>query len=200
MPERGEAFVVNSVAGTVARINLDDARVVEELRVGEAPVGLTVAPAHDRVYVSNRGAGTVSVLEVELPSHQIALHGGGGVRPDQHDRQPGRMVRGAEHVRRVFHRHGRAQSGRPGQLGDVGHAAGRADKVHPPDPGVGGLGADLLDGLLTVAPRRYQDQHRADQPAPVPGDQATPRSPGTGSGMAGERALRPRLVGRQLPR
>jgi YVTN family beta-propeller protein len=62
--ERGEAFVVNSLAGTVARIDLDSRAVVEELTAGSAPVGLTVAPEHDRVYVTNRGDGTVSVLSV----------------------------------------------------------------------------------------------------------------------------------------
>ena len=33
-------------------------------RPDRAPVGLTVAPANDRVYVTNRGTGTVSVLGV----------------------------------------------------------------------------------------------------------------------------------------
>src|SRR5439155_2324241 len=88
VPERGEAFVVNAVAGTVARIDLDEVRVIEELRVGEAPVGLTVAPAHDRIYVSNRGAGTVSVLGVAdgVEWTQIPVGDGpGGVTVDPHD-------------------------------------------------------------------------------------------------------------------
>ena len=33
--------------------------------MGRAPVGLTVAPSGDRVYVGNRGAGTVSVIGTE---------------------------------------------------------------------------------------------------------------------------------------
>jgi YVTN family beta-propeller protein len=62
--------------------------VIEELRVGEAPVGLTVAPAHDRIYVSNRGAGTVSVLGVADGAEwtQIPVGDGpGGVTVDPYD-------------------------------------------------------------------------------------------------------------------
>jgi YVTN family beta-propeller protein len=88
VPERGEAFVVNSVAGTVNRIDVEGVRVIEELRVGDAPVGLTIAPAHDRVYVSNRGAGTLSVLGVAdgVEWTQIPVGDGpGGVTVDPVD-------------------------------------------------------------------------------------------------------------------
>jgi len=88
VPERGEAFVVNSLAGTVSRVSLDDFTVREELAVGSAPVGLTVAPAHDRVYVSNRGAGTLSVLGVADGDQWAQLpvgEGPGGVVVDPTD-------------------------------------------------------------------------------------------------------------------
>jgi YVTN family beta-propeller protein len=88
VPERGEAFVANSLTASVSRIDLETARVLEELHVGRAPVGLTVAPGHDRIYVTNRGAGTVSVVGVvdgeewaELPVGA----GPGGVVVDPHD-------------------------------------------------------------------------------------------------------------------
>jgi DNA-binding beta-propeller fold protein YncE len=65
VPARGEAFIVNSLAGTISRVSLERFEVVEELSVGRAPVGLTIGSAFDRVYVSNRGAGTLSVIGVE---------------------------------------------------------------------------------------------------------------------------------------
>ena len=61
---------------------------MEEIRTGQAPVGLTVAPAHDRVYVTNRGAGSVSVLGVAdgVEWSQIPVgNGPGGVVVDRHD-------------------------------------------------------------------------------------------------------------------
>src|ERR1700759_2411690 len=84
------------------------------------------------------------VLELEPARLQVPLHGRAGVRPGQHDGQPGRTVRADEHVAGVFHRH-RGRTGRTGQLVDVGHLAGRADQVHLLDPGVPGLVGDLLD-------------------------------------------------------
>ena len=61
---------------------------MEEIRTGSAPVGLTVHPSHDRVYVTNRGAGSVSVLGVAdgVEWSQIPVGGGpGGVVVDPHD-------------------------------------------------------------------------------------------------------------------
>jgi YVTN family beta-propeller protein len=88
VPERGEAFIVNSIAGTVSRVDLDAIEIMEEIRTGQAPVGLTVAPAHDRVYVTNRGAGSLSVLGVADGREwsQIPVgNGPGGVVVDPHD-------------------------------------------------------------------------------------------------------------------
>jgi YVTN family beta-propeller protein len=62
VPELGHAFIVNSLDGTVSRVSLDDFTVLEHLQVGRAPVGLTVGPRHDRLYVSNRGSGTLSIV------------------------------------------------------------------------------------------------------------------------------------------
>ena len=62
--------------------------VIEEIRTGSAPVGLTVHPSHDRIYVTNRGAGSVSVLGVADGAEwsQIPVGGGpGGVVVDPHD-------------------------------------------------------------------------------------------------------------------
>jgi YVTN family beta-propeller protein len=72
----------------VNRIDLDSREVVEELTVGRAPVGLTVGPAHDRIYVSNRGAGTLSVVGVAdgVEWTQIRVgEGPGGVTVDPLD-------------------------------------------------------------------------------------------------------------------
>jgi YVTN family beta-propeller protein len=72
----------------VSRIDLDSHTVLGELRTGQAPVGLTVAPAADRIYVTNRGAGTVSVLGVADGGEwaQLPVGGGpGGVTVDRHD-------------------------------------------------------------------------------------------------------------------
>jgi YVTN family beta-propeller protein len=88
VPERGDAFIVNSLAGTLSRVSLDDFTVREELEVGRAPVGLTVAPSHDRVYVSNRGAGTLSVVGVADGAQWAQLpvgEGPGGIAVDPVD-------------------------------------------------------------------------------------------------------------------
>ena len=75
------AFASERVAATAIE-------VVEETRTGQAPVGLTVAPAHDRIYVTNRGAGTLSVLGVADRQEwsQIPVgNGPGGVVVDPYD-------------------------------------------------------------------------------------------------------------------
>src|SRR5207247_2619621 len=51
-----------SFADTVTRIDLATSSVTGVMKVDRTPVGAAVAPAGDRLYVSNRGAGTVSVL------------------------------------------------------------------------------------------------------------------------------------------
>lgn len=57
-------YVVNSVAGTVSRID-PDGTVAGTLVAGRAPVGLAAAPSGDRFYVANRGEGSVSVVGVD---------------------------------------------------------------------------------------------------------------------------------------
>jgi YVTN family beta-propeller protein len=64
LPERGEAFVVNSLAGTLARIDLDAREVVGEVAVGRAPVGIAPSSTGERLYVANRGGGDLSVVDV----------------------------------------------------------------------------------------------------------------------------------------
>ena len=53
-----------------------------------SPVGLCVHPSHDRVYVTNRGAGTLTVIGVADATEwtQIPVgNGPGGVTVDPHD-------------------------------------------------------------------------------------------------------------------
>jgi YVTN family beta-propeller protein len=56
--------VVNSVEGTVACIDPETLTVRRTMSVGQAPVGIAADPAGERLYVANRGEGTLSVLAV----------------------------------------------------------------------------------------------------------------------------------------
>ncbi len=61
--ESGLVFVSNHQANTVSVIHAEQARVIAEVAVGDAPHGLEYAAR--RLYVANEGAGTISVLNVE---------------------------------------------------------------------------------------------------------------------------------------
>lgn len=64
-PALPEVYAVNSLASTVARVGAESGDVLGELAVPNAPVGLAVGPAGDRMYVANRGDGSVSILGVD---------------------------------------------------------------------------------------------------------------------------------------
>jgi YVTN family beta-propeller protein len=61
----GEVYVVNSLGGTVSRFALAGGAPLGELVVSAAPVGVAVAAAGDRLYVANRGDGTLTVIDPE---------------------------------------------------------------------------------------------------------------------------------------
>jgi YVTN family beta-propeller protein len=64
-PDDTEAYVTNSVSGTVSVISLDGAdafTVVAEIPVGIEPRGCAVTPNGTRLYVANHTSGTVSVI------------------------------------------------------------------------------------------------------------------------------------------
>ncbi len=58
----GDVFVVNCLAGSVVRIDPRRGEPTDELGGLNAPVGMTMGPRSDRLYVTNRGDGTLSVL------------------------------------------------------------------------------------------------------------------------------------------
>lgn len=63
-----EAYVVNSVSGTVSVVSLagDDAfTVVDEIAVGAEPRGCALTPNGTRLYVANLTEGTVSVIDTK---------------------------------------------------------------------------------------------------------------------------------------
>jgi YVTN family beta-propeller protein len=64
-PVRDVVYVVNSLASTITVLDLATRSPVAELATGRAPVGLTVRLTGDRLYVCNRGTGTVSALGVD---------------------------------------------------------------------------------------------------------------------------------------
>lgn len=61
----GDVFVADSLASTVTRIDGHSVRKIAEMPVPNAPVGLAVASRGDRLYVGNRGDGSVSVLGLD---------------------------------------------------------------------------------------------------------------------------------------
>lgn len=64
-PRDGDVYAINSLACTVARVDPTAGEVVAEMPVPNAPVGLTEGPDGDRLYVANRGDGSVSVLGLD---------------------------------------------------------------------------------------------------------------------------------------
>ena len=63
--ESGDVFIADSLASTITRI---DGRTIEkaaEMAVPNAPVGLSMGSRGDRLYVGNRGDGTVSVMGLD---------------------------------------------------------------------------------------------------------------------------------------
>lgn len=61
----GDLFVADSLASTVTRIDGRRAEKVAEMPVPNAPVGLAMGLRDDRIYIGNRGDGTVSVLGLD---------------------------------------------------------------------------------------------------------------------------------------
>ncbi|MGH9089501.1 MAG: YncE family protein [Acidimicrobiales bacterium] len=64
-PVHGDVFVADSLASTVTRIDGATSTIAGEMPVPNAPVGLTVGSTGDRLYVANRGDGSVSVLGID---------------------------------------------------------------------------------------------------------------------------------------
>lgn len=64
-PSDGDVYAVNSLACTIARVDPAAAEVMAELPVPNAPVGMTEGPDGDRLYVANRGDGSVSILGLD---------------------------------------------------------------------------------------------------------------------------------------
>jgi YVTN family beta-propeller protein len=61
----GDVYVADSLTSTVTRIDGRTAKKAAEMTVPNAPVGLTVGSRDDRLYVGNRGDGSVSVLGLD---------------------------------------------------------------------------------------------------------------------------------------
>lgn len=79
-PENFEAFVTNTVSGTVSVISLagDDAfQVVADIPVGAEPRGCALTPNGTRLYVANHTAGTVSVIDTKTRSVVDTIDVGG---------------------------------------------------------------------------------------------------------------------------
>ncbi len=61
----GSIFIADSLASTITRVDGCTIEKVSEMAVPNAPVGLTVGSRDDRLYVGNRGDGTVSVMGLD---------------------------------------------------------------------------------------------------------------------------------------
>ena len=77
-PVRDEVYVANSFAGTISRIDLATREPTGVFAVDRTPVGLAAAARGDRLYVSCRGAGTVSVVGSEGGSEWARIPVGEG--------------------------------------------------------------------------------------------------------------------------
>ncbi len=63
--ESGHVFIADSLASTITRVDGKKIEKVAEMTVPNAPVGLTMGLRDDRLYVGNRGDGTVSVMGLD---------------------------------------------------------------------------------------------------------------------------------------
>ncbi len=63
--ESGDVFIADSLASTITRIDGCSVEKTAEMAVPNAPVGLTMGSRDDRLYVGNRGDGTVSVMGLD---------------------------------------------------------------------------------------------------------------------------------------
>lgn len=63
--ETGDVFIADSLASTVTRVDGSAVAKVADMAVPNAPVGLAMGLRDDRLYVGNRGDGTVSVLGLD---------------------------------------------------------------------------------------------------------------------------------------
>jgi YVTN family beta-propeller protein len=76
----GRLYVAGALHGHLTRVSLESGEVLDELPVERAPVGLCASPDGRWVYVCNRGAGSVSVLDAASgrESHRIPVGNGPG--------------------------------------------------------------------------------------------------------------------------
>jgi YVTN family beta-propeller protein len=90
--ETGDVFIADSLASTISRIGGRPIGKVAEMIVPNAPVGLTVGVRDDRLYVGNRGDGSVSVMGLDGTEWSRIPVGAapGGVCEDP--RHPGRIL------------------------------------------------------------------------------------------------------------
>ncbi|MGH8989542.1 MAG: hypothetical protein ACRDXC_13270 [Acidimicrobiales bacterium] len=63
--ETGSVFIADSLASTITRIDGRTGTKIAEMTVPNAPVGLTMGSRGDRLYVTSRGDGTVSVMGLD---------------------------------------------------------------------------------------------------------------------------------------
>jgi YVTN family beta-propeller protein len=63
--QSGDVFIADSLASTITRVDGRTLEKVAEMEVPNAPVGLTMGSRDDRLYVGNRGDGTVSVMGLD---------------------------------------------------------------------------------------------------------------------------------------
>src|SRR5207302_4129305 len=61
--EKGRGYVANSLENSVSVFDLERPRTLGRIKVERAPVGMALDPTSHRAYASNRGTGTVSIIE-----------------------------------------------------------------------------------------------------------------------------------------
>jgi gliding motility-associated-like protein len=59
----GYSYIPNTGSGTVSKVNNITGKVVKTVPVGTTPFGVAVNAAGSRIYVTNNGSGTISVLD-----------------------------------------------------------------------------------------------------------------------------------------
>lgn len=62
-PATRRLFVTSQGTGDLTVIDVDSAKVLTKIATGGGALGVSVAPQHGRIYVTNRQAGTVSVID-----------------------------------------------------------------------------------------------------------------------------------------